>query len=167
MIETKRLLLREYLAEDFSALHEIFSDPETMSFWPAPFTYEQTEAWIQRSMESYTKNGFGRWPVILKENGKLIGDVGVMLAEIDGNTEHDLGYIIYKDFWKNGYAAEAALGCIDFTFNSRGIKRLAAIMAHDNIASAGVAERIGMKREKEFYYKKNREILTYLYAIEK
>ncbi len=167
MIETNRLFLREHSAEDLYPLHAILSDPVTMGFWPAPFTLEQTEGWIQRSMDSYAKNGFGRWAVILKENGKLIGDVGIVPAEIDGKNEHDLGYIVYKDFWRKGYASEAARGCVEFGFNSLEIKRLVAIMSHDNIASSGVAEKIGMKREKEFYYKKNRDILTYLYSTEK
>jgi ribosomal-protein-alanine N-acetyltransferase len=166
MIETKRLLLREFLAEDLPVLHVILSDPITMSFWPEPFSLERTEEWIQRSIASYAKNRFGRWAVKLKKNGRIIGDVGIMLAEIDGHAERDLGYIVYKDFWNNGYATEAALACVEYAFNSLGIKRLVAIMSHDNIASARVAEKTGMKRKKEFLYKKNRDVLTYLYAIE-
>jgi ribosomal-protein-alanine N-acetyltransferase len=167
MIETNRLLLREFSAEDLPALHVILSDPTTMSFWPELFTLEQTEEWIQRSLRSYAKNRFGRWAVTLKKNGKIIGDIGIMLAEIDDHAEHDLGYIVYKDFWNNGYATEAALACVGYAFNSLGIKRLVAIMSHHNIASARVAEKIGMNKEKEFYYEKNRDILTYLYAIQK
>ena len=36
MIETDRLLLREYTLDDFDALYEIMSDPETMQHYPAP-----------------------------------------------------------------------------------------------------------------------------------
>lgn len=37
IIETERLILREYTTDDFAALYEIMSDPETMQHYPAPF----------------------------------------------------------------------------------------------------------------------------------
>ena len=46
MIETERLILREYTMGDFEALYEIVSDPETMQHYPAPFDVERTKGWI-------------------------------------------------------------------------------------------------------------------------
>lgn len=46
MIETERLILREYTMGDFEALYEIVSDPETMQHYPAPFDIERTKGWI-------------------------------------------------------------------------------------------------------------------------
>jgi len=115
MFETARLILREYSPEDFVSLHAILSDPETMKFWPAPFTEEQTKGWIERCIRSYRassspclRRDFGRWAVILKENGLQIGDAGIISAEVNDKTENDLGYIIHKNFWKLGYGYEAA-----------------------------------------------------------
>ena len=52
MIETERLLLREYTPDDFNALYEIVSDPETMAHYPAPFDEARTRRWkITRSMD--------------------------------------------------------------------------------------------------------------------
>ena len=42
ILETERLYLRELKQEDLDRLHAIFSDEETMRFYPAPFTREQT-----------------------------------------------------------------------------------------------------------------------------
>ena len=58
-IETPRLLLREYTPEDFTALYEILSDPETMEHYPAPFTPEKTKHWIEWNLENYQRYGFG------------------------------------------------------------------------------------------------------------
>ncbi len=59
MIETGRLLLRNYTMEDFGALYEILSDPETMQHYPAPFDEERTRNWIQWNLDNYEKYGFG------------------------------------------------------------------------------------------------------------
>jgi len=50
MIETERLNLREVTMDDFDSLYKIFSDTETMSFWPKPFNYEGVKSWIERNI---------------------------------------------------------------------------------------------------------------------
>jgi ribosomal-protein-alanine N-acetyltransferase len=138
-----------------------------MSFWPEPFTEEQSKSWIERAVKSYADNDFGRLAVVLKSSGEILGDCGIMRSEIDGVTENDLGYIIYYRYWNSGYASEAAKACIDYGFNESNLQRITANMGADNIASAKTAEKIGMRKEKEFFNKKNRGILTYLYSITK
>ena len=83
-IETERLGLREYTPDDFDALYEIMSDPETMQHYPAPFTEERTRRWITWNLENYKTYGFGLWAVVLKETGEFIGDCGVTIQNIDG-----------------------------------------------------------------------------------
>ena len=73
-IETDRLILREYVMEDFDALFEIVSDIETMQHYPAPFDEDRTRNWINWNLENYKKYGFGLWAVVLKETGEFIGD---------------------------------------------------------------------------------------------
>lgn len=52
MIETRRLLLREYTLEDFDALYEIMSDSETMQHYPAPFDEARTRRWIKWNLDN-------------------------------------------------------------------------------------------------------------------
>ena len=165
-VETERLILRPPTREDSEALHRIFSDPTTMSFWPVPFTEDDTRRWISRSIQDHEESGFGRQPVILKTSGEIIGDCGVMRAEIAGKPEYDLGYIIHYPFWRNGYAVEAAEACKRHAVEQLGIRRLVANMPVDHKASIRVAEKVGMQREKTFRNPKNRDIETYLYALE-
>ena len=163
MIETARLLLREYTLEDISALHRIQSHAGTMKFWTRPFTEENTRSWIERSIASYTSNGFGRYAVIHKGTNMQIGDVGMFRTSVNGKEEVDLGYIIHTDHWRNGYAIEAASAVLQFGTEKK-LPRIVANMAHDHIASQRVAERLGMIKELEFINSRNRDILTYLYA---
>lgn len=166
VFETPRLILRQLQTSDLDALHAIFSDPITMSFWPAPFEREATERWIARSRQSYAEHGFGRYAVVRKADGALIGDCGLLRAELAGQLENDLGYIIDRQHWRQGYAAEAAGACKAYGFQTLQLRRICANMPADHWASRRTAERIGMTLEREFLNPRNRNILTCLYAAE-
>lgn len=166
VLETARLQLREWSAADAPALYAIVSDPVTMQFWPAPFTREATEAWIARSVASYAANGFGRWALLERDSGQIVGDCGILLNLVDGVEEHDLGYIVHHRYWGRGYAPEAALACRDYGIERLGLRRLVANMATENRASERVAQKIGMVLEKTFNNVRNRELPTYVYAYE-
>ncbi len=163
MIETERLLLREYDLGDVPVLHRIQSHVETMKFWESPFTQENTRNWIERAIASYLSNGFGRWALILKETNEQIGDVGMMRVPVNGKEEVDLGYIIHSDHWHKGYATEATSAVLQYGIKL-GLDRIVANMAHDHVASQRVAERLGLVRELEFVNKRNRGIVHYLYV---
>lgn len=167
VLETKRLILRTYDADDLGTLHAILSDPVTMQYWPAPFTLEGSQQWLNNNMKRYETHGFGRWAMVSKSSGQIIGDCGIVVAELDGQLENDLGFIVAKEFWGKGFATEAAEACKQFGFQQLGLKRLCANMAFDHHASRSVIEKIGMTKEKEYINARNRNILTFLYAIEK
>jgi len=163
--ETPRLLLAKYTSEDAALLHPITSDAETMSFWPAPWTLDKTEAWIARSIQSYKANGLGRYGVVLKSTGEFIGCAGFFRTIVNDNLENDLGYIIARAHWKNGYATEAASVCLEMAREKSWFDRIVINMSHDNIASRRVAEHLGAKLETTFVNSKNRDILTNLFVL--
>lgn len=165
-IETERLFMRPPSSKDFETLHGIFSDPTTMSFWPVPFAEDDTRRWISRSLNDHAGSGFGRQPVILKSSGEVIGDCGIVRAEVAGEPEYDLGYVIHHPFWGNGYAVEAAEACKHHAVERLGIRRLVANMPVNHTASERVTQKIGMRWEKTFRNRRNRNIETHLYAFE-
>ncbi|CQR54606.1 GNAT family N-acetyltransferase [Paenibacillus riograndensis] len=164
VIETARLNIRKYTDEDTAALSAILSDPLTMAFWPAPFTSRQTEEWIERNIQSYLTQGFGRWAVELKETGRLIGDAGIIKLELNGRVENDLGYIIHSDYWRQGYAYEAAKSILNYAIQELGLDRICINMPADHVASEGVAIKLGLKKETEYRNRRNRDKLTCLYS---
>lgn len=165
VLESDRLVLRPYTWDDLTALHSILSNPVTMQFWPAPFTLEQSRHWIQRRLEQYS-TGFGRLALIHKRTNALIGDAGLLILEVDGVKENDLGYIIDCKYWKDGYGTEAAETVKNYGISDLGLNRICANMPVDHAGSRRVAEKLGMKLEKQFANKRNRDILTCLYALE-
>ncbi|PZM62431.1 GNAT family N-acetyltransferase [Paenibacillus dendritiformis] len=151
IMETPRLFLRPFDDEDVASLHPVFSDPETMAYYPAPFSYQQTQAWIQRNQARYANDGYGLWAVCLKDSGQVIGDCGLINQNVDGKTEVEIGYHLNKAYWSKGCASEAAAACKEYGFERLGLSRLISIIAPQNAASIRVAERIGFSKEKEAF----------------
>lgn len=163
MIETERLLLREFVREDFDALHEILSDPETMQHYPNPFGEEKTRGWIEWNLRNYKELGFGLWAVVLKENGEFIGDCGMTLQDIDGELLPEIGYHIHKKYWRRGFGSEAARAVRDWAFQNTRYDRIYSYMKYTNIGSYSTAVANGMKKVKEYPDEKN--TISYAYAI--
>lgn len=167
ILESKRLIIRPYTPEDVQKLYGILSDPETMAFWPKPFSLSQVEDWIQhRGLEKYG-DGIGRCGVYLRETGELVGDAGIVNQILDGKPEYDLGYIIHAKYWGHGYGGEAAAEIMRYGFEELRLPRLCANMPAEHISSRKVAEKLGMQLEKEFINTRNRDVLTCLYSKNK
>jgi [ribosomal protein S5]-alanine N-acetyltransferase len=164
--ETSRLILCPYEAEDVALLYPIVSDPITMSHYPEPFSMEKTDGWIKRSLDLYARDGFGRFGVLLKDTGEYIGDIGFFRSVVNGKEEIDLGYILDKKQWGRGYATEAAQACIDLAKEHRWFTRIVVQMAHENVPSMKVAERLGARLECDFINPRNRDLPTHLFVIE-
>lgn len=106
ILETSRLMLREFVVEDADALARVLSDAETMHFYPAAFDRAGVEQWIGRNMSRYTDHGFGLWAMILKSTDEVIGDCGLTLQNVDGIDEMEIGYHVRRDRWGRGFATE-------------------------------------------------------------
>ncbi len=163
IIETERLILREYTWEDFDSLYEIVSDAETMQHYPKPFDEERTKSWIEWNLQNYEKYGFGLWAVVLKETGEFIGDCGITIQDIDGENLPEIGYHIHKRYWRRGFGSEAAKAARDWAFNNTEYNCLYSYMKYTNIGSYSTAVANGMKKVKEYPDEKNG--ISYAYAI--
>jgi len=150
VLETERLLLREYTWEDFDGLYAILSDPETMKHYPRPYDEKGTRRWLEWSMDNYRKYGFGLWAMVLKENGAFIGDCGITMQNIDGELLPEIGYHIHKAFWRQGYGKEAARAVRDWAFTHRDFPRLYSYMKDTNIPSQATAAAAGLRKIKEY-----------------
>ena len=163
MIETERLILREYNPEDFDALYEILSDEETMAHYPKPFDAERTRGWIQWNLQNYEIYGFGLWAVTLKDTGEFIGDCGISMQEIDGEILPEIGYHIHRKYWRRGYGSEAARAARDWFFRNTDYDCVYSYMKYTNVGSWSTAMANGMKQVKEYPDEKNST--SYAYAI--
>jgi [ribosomal protein S5]-alanine N-acetyltransferase len=149
IIETSRLILREFSADDADALALVLSDAETMRFYPAPLDRAGVEGWIARNLDRYAKDGHGLWAMILKLTGEVIGDCGLTIQNVGGLQEIEIGYHVRRDHWGRGLASEAARACRDFGFAHLPAERLISLIRPENLPSRRVAEKNGMTVWKE------------------
>ena len=162
VLETQRLVLREFQFEDFDALAAILCDPETMRYYPVSFDRAAVADWIQRNRTRYANDGHGLWAMILKSTRELIGDCGLVRQSVDAVDEIEIGYHVRRDLWNQGYASEAARACRDYGFANLKVDRLISLIRPENLASRRVAEKNGMTIWKEVT---KVDLLHYVYAI--
>lgn len=148
-LETKRLLLRKFNINDAEAIFRNWaSDDEVTKFltWPTHKNVENSIGYINFCLESYKKEDSYQWGIELKETGELIGNISVI--RIDEKPEAvELGYVIGRGFWGNGYTAEAVKSVISFLFEEVGVNRIAARHDTNNPNSGRVMQKAGMKYE--------------------
>ena len=94
ILETERLVLREYCQEDFPRLSAILTDAETMKYYEKPYDENGVQRWLDWSFDNYKKHGFGLWAIELKETGPSVcrspgrfPALHTMLPEAPGNRE--------------------------------------------------------------------------------
>ena len=153
ILETERLILREFEVEDTDDLFEVLGDPLAMLFYPAPFSRTEVEDWIWRNRARYDDVGFGMWAMLRKHSGELIGDSGCFMRELDGDMQCELGWHVRREFWGNGYASEAAQHCIDYAFSRLGMTQVVALIRPENRSSCRVAEKNGMTCERLIFWR--------------
>ena len=162
---TSRLRLREFTPDDLDALAPILADPEVMRFsLSGPETREQTAAFITWCREQYARHRCGLWAVVNINDERLIGYCGLSAWEIDGADEVEVGYRLDPKYWGQGLATEAACAALAYARDHLGLSRVIAIIEAENVASVGVAEKIGMRWEKETVL---HDIPVRIYAIER
>lgn len=144
ILETPRLILREFVAEDVDALALVLSDPETMRHYPAPLDPAGVEQWIARNRARYVADGHSLWGMVLKTSGELVGDCGLIRQEVDGESLVEIGYHVRRDLWGQGLAPEAARACRDYGFAHLKADRLISLIRPENIPSQKVAQKAGM-----------------------
>ncbi|HZU22691.1 MAG TPA: GNAT family N-acetyltransferase, partial [Terriglobales bacterium] len=135
ILETPRLLLREFIAADCDPLFSVIGDAETMAFYLRPFTRRETEQWIDRNQRRYRGEGHGLRAAVLKGSGEFIGDCGLASQDVDGERLIEIAYHIRRDHWNQGYATEGAQASMRYGFECINAPKLISLIRPENKAS--------------------------------
>ena len=154
ILETDRLLLRQFTANDHANLMHVFGDPEVMRFGDGPQSEEWVRAWLKRCIENYARGrAIGPWAVVERTSNAVIGYCGLFhFPDVCGSPETELGYRLARNAWGKGFATEACRAVRDHAFNVLGVSRLVSIIDPANSASIRVADKVGMRYEKEVMF---------------
>ncbi len=167
-IHTLRLTLRDFRASDFDTVFAYASDPEVTRFmFYGPRDTADTHDYLQRMLQSQTETPRLTWEfaVVRIEDGRLIGACDLTIEDV---LEADLGYILAREAWGQGYATEIARTLLRTGFEQLGLQRIFAICDIHHLASVRVLEKAGLRRETTLYgYKeaKGRSWDMYRYAM--
>jgi RimJ/RimL family protein N-acetyltransferase len=143
VLETPRLRLRELAAYDLDFVAAMLAHPEVMRFYPRPYSREEAEGWLKRQIERYAQHGHGLW-LVEERGGAKVGQVGLVMQQVDGTDEPEVGYLVHRPFWRRGYASEAAIAARDYAFRERGYPYVISLIRPENEPSQGVARAMGM-----------------------
>jgi len=145
ILETERLVFREFSSGDAHLIYELNLDPEITRYTldPVRDLDHAREILEQTIRPQYTLYGHGRWAVLLKPTLSFIGWCGLKTRpELE---EVDLGYRFMKTAWGKGYATEAAKASLQHGFSQLGLDRIVGRALTGNLASIRVLEKSGMK----------------------
>lgn len=149
-IRTDRLVLRPIALEDLDAYAAIYADPEVVRFIGGETsTRDETREWIEVQIGRNEREGWDRRSIVLASDGILIGRCGISIWDIEGRPEHEIGFLLGRAHWGRGYATEAATAMRDRALGELGLSRLIALIDHGNVASKGVARKLGMAYERD------------------
>lgn len=151
ILETQRLLLRHLVMDDLDGLFALYRDPEIRNYFPeGVLTREETREELEWHMHGHPRHPeMGLWATIHKATGGFIGRCGLLPWVIDNRREVEIAYLLDKSFWGQGFATEAALGLLEYGFDTLHLTRMICLIDPDNIASQRVAERTGMTLERK------------------
>jgi ribosomal-protein-alanine N-acetyltransferase len=169
VIETERLILREFKLSDLDDFSAVMADPLVMRFSiTGPWDRDRTRRFLEGCLVDYSEDrwGFGRWATIHKQDNRLIGFSGLArYDDVDGSSEVEIGYRLLPEYWGGGLGTESAQASRDFGFGHLRLTRLISMIQPGNLASVRVAEKIGMVCEKEIH-KWDQRILVYAVSAE-
>lgn len=163
-METKRLLLRKFEAKDAALLYPLLSDPDVMHFYPKTLNQRETREWTKRILRSYEQYGISWWATYLKESQDFIGQVGIIVQTVEDEDKVGLAYMMHKKYWQQGYTTEAASAVLGYGFDTLQLNRIICLVRPSNIASNGVAQKLGFHIEDTIHYK---GFDHYLYVLTK
>jgi ribosomal-protein-alanine N-acetyltransferase len=146
IIDTPRLRLRQVQLNDADAIFANYAQDEEVTrylTWQSHKTIEDTNAYLQYCVDSWTQGKAFPWVIIKKEDESLVGAIEFTAA----GHKVELGYVLARSAWGQGFMTEAVLPALEWFQAQESIYRIWAVCKLENKASARVLEKLGMQLE--------------------
>jgi RimJ/RimL family protein N-acetyltransferase len=169
-LTTERLSLREFNEYDWPDVLAYQTDSLYLRYSPwTERTPEVVQAFVQVFLAQQHEQPRSKFQlaIVLKSSHQLIGTCGIRMESADA-YEADIGYELSPTYWGQGYATEAARAIVQFGFTELRVHRIWSWCIADNVGSARVLEKLGMRpegRQREKEYFKGRWWDTLLFAM--
>ena len=169
-LETKRLILRPFKAEEAEAMfYGWANDPEVTKYlsWNTHKNIEETKDIIEQWIKEYEEPERFNFAIVLKDTDKLIGRIDVVgyFGGVSGTPVIESN--LARKYWNKGYMTEACSCLLEFLF-SKGYDEVRIDALAENIASIRVIQKCGgvfLRAEEEFFPLKNKTVLINRYIV--
>ena len=150
MLQTQRLILRNWQQSDLEPFAQINADAEVMKYFPATLSRSESDALVERIENHHRVHRFGLWAVEEHSTGAFIGFIGLNVPTFEAHFTPtvEIGWRLAKAFWGKGYATEGARSAIDYGFEVIGLTEIVSFTAQLNLRSIAVMERLGMTHQE-------------------
>ncbi|MEM8602266.1 MAG: GNAT family N-acetyltransferase [Cyanobacteria bacterium P01_H01_bin.121] len=147
-LTTQRLILRSLIEQDLTAYTAMCADAEVMRFIGAGQTLTRAEAWRSLAMilGHWQLRGYGLWAVEARSTGEFLGRIGLWYPA--GWPGLEVGWMLCRSAWGQGFATEGAIAARDYAFNTLGKAQVLHLIQPANQASIRVAERLGATHQQ-------------------
>lgn len=152
-LDTSRLRLRQWRAEDYEPFAALNADPRVMEFFPAPLNRAASDSMADHCRSLIAKRGWGFWAVERKDTREFIGFVGlhVPAPELPCSPCIEIAWRLACRHWGKGFATEAAKASLRVGFDTLGLAEIVSFTVPQNLRSRAVMERIGMRDAHETF----------------
>ena len=135
-IESPRLLIRIVQEADIAGLMAVNGDDEVTRFLPYATwkSLADGKAWFERMAAMGAKGGALQFVMVEKASGSVIGTC-LLFRHDEGSARAELGYVLGRAHWRQGFMQEALPALIGCAFNDCALRRLEAEVEPDNVAS--------------------------------
>lgn len=147
-LTTERLVLRQFRDDDLDAFAEIQADPVAARHVGDGATTDRATSWriMAIFVGHWQLRGYGQYAVEERATGSFVGRIGLWYPEAWPGLE--IGWLIGRDRWGQGYATEGARVVVDTAFRTLATDRLISLIRPENTASTRVARKLGATRER-------------------
>ncbi len=149
VVETDRLILREWRADDLPAFAQLNADPQVMQFMPKLLDRDQSNAVAEKIELHFNQHGFGLWAVEIPGIAQFAGFVGLSVPDFDARFTPcvEIGWRIAHSYWNQGYATQAAEAVASYGFSTLNLTEIVSFTVSDNLASRRVMEKLRMTHD--------------------
>src|ERR1043166_672859 len=154
LLETERLILRSFREGDVDRMAQLFANPDFMRFSLGIFTErKQTVAFIEKVV-AWDRAGIpSQFAVVPRGEDQMVGYCGFFYHPEHGIEDIEIGYRLNPDYWNRGLITEAARAVRDQGLRDWKLSRVISLIHPANLPSRRVADKNGMKIEKEITFR--------------
>jgi [ribosomal protein S5]-alanine N-acetyltransferase len=142
--DTERMHFRLLHDTDLDAVYRQFSDPEMCEYFSEPPMDLQAAQQTINFFQHPERDPYLRYGMFDRTSGELIGTCGYHHLDRELN-QAELGYDVWKEHWRKGYASEALKPLIDMCFHALGVNQVYVLIDRNNLASIRTAEKFGFR----------------------